>query len=67
MALAMKWDVCGKYYDLYNRECTDGPSSVSLNNSIRLVYNFDTCPDCIMDIKNYIDTLCAVKGGGGEK
>lgn len=66
MALAMKCDVCGKYYDLYNREYTDGPSSVSLNNSVGRVYNFDTCPDCIMDIKNYIDTLCSVKRGDRE-
>lgn len=58
MAIALKCDICGKYYDFYdNGYNTMSLSRRDLDRVSRMGSYKDCCPDCIEAIKNCIDGL----------
>lgn len=63
MAIAKKCDICGKLYEPYNlkdsRNDHNGLMFLNIDNDQRYFKHsiIDCCPECMTDIKNYINCL----------
>ena len=68
MALALKCDICGNFYDRYNTNAQDnnGGNSFAYFNLVRIGgqdgyhkngHYIDCCPECMESITNHISRL----------
>lgn len=62
MAIAIKCDICGSYFDFsskihnYIKMCVLNPENGAFIPGIK-VKMYDACPSCIESIKNHIESL----------
>ena len=63
MARAKKCDICGKLYEPYNDEYSKYPNFIEFDCELsedrgrKIVYRYDTCPECMERIARLIFAL----------